>query len=86
MLQRTVFFYLGLHFVLRGVDEQHSLVPCQLIRFPVDPSKYSEDVYYEYTEYISKKIINTVLKMSMLVTSLSTSGSDRCRSFAGFVL
>ena len=51
MLQRTVFFYLGLHFVLRGVDEQHSLV---LIRFPVDPSKYSEDVYYEYTEYISK--------------------------------
>ena len=26
-LERAVFFYVGLHFVLRGVDEQHSLMP-----------------------------------------------------------
>ena len=26
VLQRTVFFYVGLHFVLRGVQEQHDLV------------------------------------------------------------
>ena len=49
-LQRAVFFCVGLHFVLRGVDEQHSLTLEQIVRYPV----YSSDVYYEYTEYISK--------------------------------
>jgi len=30
-LQKTVFFYVGLHFLLRGVEEQHSLVPAQIV-------------------------------------------------------
>ena len=30
ILQKTVFFYTGLHYALRGVEEQHSLVPEQL--------------------------------------------------------
>ena len=29
LLQKTVFFYVGLNFVLRGVQEQHDLVPSQ---------------------------------------------------------
>lgn len=53
-LQRAVFFAVGLNFVLRGVQEHHDLTPQQLIRYPPDTSVYSEDVYYQYTEYISK--------------------------------
>lgn len=37
-LQRAVFFYVGLHFALRGVQEQYDLVPRQLARFPPDAS------------------------------------------------
>ena len=54
VLQRTVFFYVGLHFVLRGVQEQHELVPQQFVRNPSDRTIYSADVYYQYTEFISK--------------------------------
>ena len=54
VLQNTVFFYLGLHFVLRGVQEQHDLLIEQLERVPVDVRMYSDKVYYKYTEYISK--------------------------------
>ena len=32
VLQPTVFFYVGLNFVLRGVQEQHDLVPLQFTR------------------------------------------------------
>ena len=47
VLQRTVFFYVGLHLVLRGVQEQHDLVPFQFIPVPEDRSVYNESVYYE---------------------------------------
>lgn len=30
--QRVVFCCVGLHFVLRGVEEQHSLMPAQIVR------------------------------------------------------
>ena len=40
---------LGLHFVLRGVEEQHHLKRKQLVRHPADFDVYSGDVYYEYT-------------------------------------
>ena len=33
-LQCTVFFYTGLHFVLRGVQEHYDLVPLQFTREP----------------------------------------------------
>ena len=54
VLQHTVFFYVGLQFVLRGVQEQHDLMVSQLTRVPIEYGIYSADVYYEYTEYISK--------------------------------
>ncbi len=53
-LQRAVFFGVGLNFVLRGVEEQHSLRLEQMKRVPDDQSFYSKDTYYEYTEFISK--------------------------------
>ena len=54
VLQNTVFFYVGMQFVLRGVQEQHNLLTQQFTRHPRDGSVYSTDVYYQYTEYISK--------------------------------
>ena len=35
VLQHTIFFYIGLHFVLRGVQEQHDLTISQPVRVPV---------------------------------------------------
>ena len=49
VLQRTVFFYVGMQFVLRGVQEQHDLLVRQFIRHPPCRSTYSSDVYYEYS-------------------------------------
>ena len=54
MLQHTVFFYIGLQFCLRGVQEQYELSPSQLIRYPPDMTVYNEEVYYQYTEFMSK--------------------------------
>lgn len=51
-LQRTVFFYTGLHFLLHWIDEQHRFLPTLIVQYPSDISVYSEDVYYEYTEFI----------------------------------
>lgn len=48
-----VFYSVGLHFVLRGVQEHHDLQVEQLTH-PVDTTVYSEEVYYEYKEFISK--------------------------------
>ena len=53
-LQHTVFFYVGLQFCLRGVQEHYELVPHQFIRFPADTSIYDSSVYYQYTEFILK--------------------------------
>ena len=43
----TIFFYIGLHFVLRGVQELHDLTVRLLVRVPADRSIYTADVYYE---------------------------------------
>ena len=53
-LQRAVFFYVALSFVLRGQQEPHDLKPQQLTCYPSDSSVYSEDVFYEYTEFALK--------------------------------
>ena len=53
-LQNAVFFYVGLHFTLRGVQEQYDLLPRQFDRSPPDVSVYNKCVYYQYTEFISK--------------------------------
>ena len=54
MLQHTVFFYCGLQFCLRGIQEQYDMTPHQLIRVPTDKMVYNEQVHYKYVEYISK--------------------------------
>ena len=54
ILQRTVFFYVGLNFALRGVQEQYDHVPSQFRRVPEEVEVYDASVYYEYTELISK--------------------------------
>ena len=48
-LQHTVFFYVGLQFCLRGVQEHYDLVPHQFTHFPADVS-----IYDQYTEFVSK--------------------------------
>ena len=48
----TVFFYVGMQFCLRGVQEHHDLVPVQFVRYPSDVSHYNEEVYYVYHEFI----------------------------------
>ena len=55
VLQRTVFFYVGLNFVSRGVQEQQDLIPSQFSRVLQDRSVYNTKVYYQYTELASKK-------------------------------
>ena len=50
----TVFFCVGLHFALRGVQEQHDPVSAQFSRVPADPKVYNASVCYEYTEFLSK--------------------------------
>ena len=80
-LQHTVFFYIGLQFCLRGVQEQYDLSPSQLTRHPRDMTVYHEGVYYQYTEFISKnnqhrfKDINMTNKQ---VRSYAFPGNSRC--------
>ena len=80
-LQRTTFFYIGLNFALRGVQEQHDLVPSQFHRVPEDNSVYDESVYYEYHEFMSKnnqhrfKDINSTNKCCQ---AYAMPGSARC--------
>ena len=53
-LQNLVFYYVGIHFCLRGVQEQHDLTVEQFKRSPADPKVYDDNTYYEYVELISK--------------------------------
>ena len=55
VLQCTVFFYAGMNFVLRGIQEQHDLVRDQFTRFPPDFALYDSTVYYKYTVYLQKQ-------------------------------
>ena len=81
VLQHTVFFYMGLNFVLRGIQGQHDLVQSQLERVPADVDVYNDSVYYRYIEFISKnnqhrfKDINSANKE---VCSFAQPGRDRC--------
>ena len=42
ILQRAVFFYVGLNFVLRDVQEQHDLIRSQFVRVPQNLQVYDE--------------------------------------------
>ena len=81
VLQRTVFFYTGLHFVLRGIQEQHDLVPLQFTREPQDRSVYHSSVYYEYIEFVSKNNQHRFKDINMRskkVRAYAVPGSERC--------
>ena len=52
VLQHPVFFIIGMNFVLQGIQEQHDLVPSQVVRVPSDVAVYDDSVYYQYTEFI----------------------------------
>ena len=81
ILQRTIFFYIGLNFVLRGVQEQQDLVPSQFNHVPQDRSVYNTAVYYEYTELVSKnnqhrfKDINAQNKV---IRAYALPGNQKC--------
>ena len=64
--EHTVFYYAGMQFCLKGIQEQYDLRRQQLIRVSTDSQTYNEQVYYKYVEFISK-IINTDSKILMLV-------------------
>ena len=81
ILQRTVFFYTGLHFVLRGVQEQYDLVPSQFTREPQDLSVYNSSVYYEYIEFVSKNNQHRFKDINMKskkVRAYAIPGNERC--------
>ena len=81
VLQRTIFFYIGLNFIVRGTQEQYDLIPSQFQRVPANHAVYNETVCYEYTEYISKnnqhrfKDINSSNKS---VSAFAQPGNERC--------
>jgi len=54
ILQHTVFYYAGMQFCLRGIQEQYDMRQQQLIRVPTDTKTYNEQVHYKYVEFISK--------------------------------
>lgn len=69
-LQRLVFYYMGLRFCLRGVQEHHDLQVDQLKRHPSDVRVYDESIFYTYTEFISKNNLHR-FKIFMVITRLS---------------
>ena len=80
-LQNCAFFYVGLHFSLRGGQEQRDLKVDQLKRCPEERAKYDEHTYYEYVEFIAKnnqhrfKDIHT---QSKSVKAFAVPGSKKC--------
>ena len=81
VLQRTVFFYVGLNFVLRGIQEQYDLVPLQFTRVPQDRSVYDSSVYYEYVEFVSKNNQHRFKDINMKnknVRAYALPGNERC--------
>ena len=66
-LQRAVFYSVGLHFVLRGVQEHHDLQVEQLTPCPADTAVYSEKCTMN-TKNSSPKT-STDSKISILLTN-----------------
>ena len=81
VLQDTVFYYIGLHFVLRGGEENHSLKRSQFIRSPADLDLYDEETYYEYAENGSKNRqgrFEQVQFENKVVTAYAQPGNKKC--------
>ena len=77
----VLFFYVGLNFALRGVQEQHDLVPAQFVRVLLDTKVYNASVYYEYTEFLSKNNQNRfkdINSKNKTARAYAIPGSERC--------
>ena len=80
-LFNTVFFYVSLHFCLWGVQEHRDLSPEQFQRHPEDSKIYTENTYYEYSEYISKNNqhrFKDVHAKNKVVKAYAITSSSRC--------
>ena len=71
-----------MRFVLQGVQEQHDLMVSQLAREPSsDHSVYYAEVYYQYTEYISKNNIHRFEDSKVrnkVVRAYARPGTEHC--------
>ena len=77
----SIFFYVGLNFVLRGVQEQYNLVPLQFTRVPQDRRVYDSSVYYEYVELVSKNNQHRFKDINMKnknVRAYALPGNEQC--------
>ena len=80
-LQNLAFFYVGLHFALRGGEEQRDLKVAQFKRFPVETEKYDEQTCYEYVEFIAKNNqhrLKDIHGKNKRVKAYATPGSKKC--------
>ena len=80
-LQNLAFFYVGLHFALRGGQEQQDLKVTQFKRFPVETEKYDEQTCYEYVEFIAKNNqhrFKDIHGKNKRVKASATPGSKKC--------
>ena len=80
-LQNCVFFYVGLHFSLRGGQEQRDLKVDQLKCFPAEIVKYDEQTYYEYVEFIAKNNqhrFKDIRGKNKSVKAFAVPGSKKC--------
>ena len=67
--------------MLRGVQEQHDLVPHQFTCVPRDVRVYDSSVYYEYVEFVSKNNQHRFKDINMKnknVRAYALPGNERC--------
>ena len=62
VLQHIVFFYVGMNFVLRGIQEQHDLAPSQLVCVQEEVTMCDDSVHCEYTD-LFPRIISISLRI-----------------------
>ena len=80
-LQYAVFFYVGIHFSLRGGQEQRNLTVAQVRRNPLDVTLYDANTYYEYVEFISKNNqhrFKDIHGKNKVVKAFAVPGSNKC--------
>ena len=63
-VQNTVFFYVGLHFILRGIQEQYDLVPKQFEQTPPDISVYTTLIRITVILSMYHRTINIASRMA----------------------
>ena len=78
VLQHTMFYYAGMQFCLRGIQEQYDLRQQQLIRVPTDSQIYDEQVYYKYVSKNNQHRFKDTNASNNEVKVYAISDSSRC--------